>query len=358
MLSEGNLSQQQNEANSQSQATGKSSDTGFCPITSWDDLDDEHSQSLSSSVEDQEEVKCHHLFADQVCKDKGLPEGSLAMFSELEDPKLMMISLMGTLIASSEAQQQAKVHEYIGSQDYESVMKDHLQICLTAPNLTAYVSGLADQACAKHHPSIFNLPSSAFQNAELSNKIGVFIKENLTMQWSIMKQKISNSITNKANISVLARLLMGPGPEITKAHWVRFTFLHSCFINFQMVIEESKAVREAVGDEGTNDEEQLDTEHTWNMTNFWKYVDCLMQEIIKEAHNEGTPAECQRFINMFAPFSPQSCHLQLKCPNRCYHNALKSDLLQFPAEDDILAPPFEHVMIEWHKVLQGTMACA
>ncbi|KAI6145139.1 hypothetical protein BKA82DRAFT_4358034 [Pisolithus tinctorius] len=320
MLSEGNLSQQQNEANSQSQATGKSSDTGFCPITSWDDLDDEHSQSLSSSV-------------DQVCKDKGLPEGSLAMFSELEDPKFMMISLMGMLIASSEAQQQVKVHEYIGSQDYESVMKDHLQICLTAPNLTAY-------ACAKHHPSIFNLPSSAFQNAELSNKIGVFIKENLTMQWSIMKQKISNSITNKANISVLARLLMGPGPEITKAHWVRFTFLHSCFINFQMVIEESKAVREAVGDEGTNDEEQLDTEHTWNMTNFWKYVDCLMQEIIKEAHNEGTPAECQRFINM------------------CYHNALKSDLLQFPAEDDILAPPFEHVMIEWHKVLQGTMACA
>ncbi|KIN97929.1 hypothetical protein M404DRAFT_31855 [Pisolithus tinctorius Marx 270] len=241
---------------------------------SWDDLDDEHSQSLSSSV------------GNQVCKDKGLPEGSLATFSELEDPKLMMISLM------------------------------------------------------------------AFQNAELSNKISVFIKENLAMQWSIMKQKISNSITNKANISVLARLLMGPGPEITKAHW------HSCFINFQMVIEESKAVREAIGDEGTNDEEQLDTECTWNMTNFWKYVDCLMQEIIKEAHNEGTPVECQRFINTFAPFSPQSSHLQLKCPNRFYHNTLKSDLLQFPAEDDILTPPFEHVMIKWHKVLQGAMAWA
>ncbi|KAI6140280.1 hypothetical protein BKA82DRAFT_29233 [Pisolithus tinctorius] len=328
---------------------------------SWDDLDDEHSQSLSSSVgsrrphsdstEDQEEVKRHRLFADQVCKDKGLPEGSLAMFSELEDPKLMMISLMGTLIASSEAQQWAKVHEYIGSQDYESVMKDCLQICLTAPNLTAY-------ACAKHHPSIFNLPSSAFQNAELSNKISVFIKENLTTQQSIMKQKISNSITNKANISVLARSLMGPGPKITKAHWARFTFLRSCFINFQMVIEESKAVREAVGDEGTNDEEQLDTECTWNMTNFWKYVDCLMQEIIKEACNEGTPVECQKFINTFAPFSPQSSHLRLKCPNRFYHNALKLDLLQFPAEDDILTPPFERIMIEWHKVLQGTMAWA
>ncbi|KAI5987729.1 hypothetical protein F5J12DRAFT_898454 [Pisolithus orientalis] len=282
MLSEGNLSQQQNETNSQSQATGKSSDAGFCPITSWDNLDDEHSQSLSSSVgsrhpcsdsaEDQEEVKCHRLFADQVCKDKGLPEGSLAMFSELEDPKLMMISLMGTLIASSEAQQQVKVHKYIGSQDYESVMKDCLQICLTAPNLTAYVSGLADR--------VFN--------AELSNKISVFIKENLTMQQSIMKQKISNSITNKANISVLTRSLMGPGPEITKAPWARFAFLHSCFINFQMVIEESKAVREAVGDEGMNDEEQLDTECTWNMTNFWKYVNCLVQEIIKEAHNEGS----------------------------------------------------------------------
>ncbi|KAI5998993.1 hypothetical protein F5J12DRAFT_895400 [Pisolithus orientalis] len=306
---------------------------------SWDDLDDKHSQSLSSSVgsrhpcsdsaENQEEVKHHRLSADQVCKDKGLPEGSLATFSELEDPKLMMISLM----------------------DYESVMKDCLQICLTAPNLTAY-------ACAKHHPSIFNLPSSAFQNTELSNKISVFIKENLTMQQSIMKQKISNSITNKANISVLARSLMDLGPEITKVHWARFTFLCSCFINFQTVIEESKAVREAVGDEGMNDEEQLDTEHTWNMTNFWKYVDCLVQEIIKEACNEGTPAECQRFVNTFAPFSPQSCHLQLKCPNRFYHNALKLDLLQFPAEDDNLTPPFECVTIKWHKVLQGTMAWA
>ncbi|KAG2114957.1 hypothetical protein BD769DRAFT_1391340 [Suillus cothurnatus] len=183
-------------------------------------------------------------------------------------------------------------------------------------------------AYAKKHPMNFKIPDRAFEDSEMLDVVTMFIKENLTAQWGSMKQKINHSVKMKANISVLTKSLATSDHEVTMAHWARFAFLHSTFVSFQTVVEQSKATSATQDStavvenrDGDNDSpktpgldpatrenkepdevavtDTMEKTRNWLSTDYWEFVDLLLCDVGQEAHAVGKmPLEREKIVKM------------------------------------------------------------
>ncbi|KIK76285.1 hypothetical protein PAXRUDRAFT_18324 [Paxillus rubicundulus Ve08.2h10] len=66
-------------------------------------------------------------------------------------------------------------------------------------------------AYTKKNLSIFKIPTKAMKDPEMSENIDTLIKDVLTKQQVIIKQKIAHSLKKKPHISVLVKTLAPSG---------------------------------------------------------------------------------------------------------------------------------------------------
>ncbi|KIK81785.1 hypothetical protein PAXRUDRAFT_806929 [Paxillus rubicundulus Ve08.2h10] len=125
---------------------------------------------------------------------------------------------------------------------YKDILKDQLWACLLSLDLTAYVQDLAVQIFiyAKNNLQTFKILGATLEDSEMTEKITAIISQLLMSARLNMKQKTTNHIDSKSQISVLARLLApGGGYEITTTHWACIAFLCDSMMLFKSVVEES-----------------------------------------------------------------------------------------------------------------------
>ncbi|KAG2110457.1 hypothetical protein BD769DRAFT_1365107, partial [Suillus cothurnatus] len=214
------------------------------------------------------------------------------------------------------------------------------------------------QRYAKKDPATFKIPDTVFQDPEMTDQTNVQTREILTSQRGLIKVKLMTSITNKMNISVLAKSLSSSSHEITIAYWARFSFLRSTLVNFIQIVDESARIsvaqksREAsaavvdpalldVDDEELSDqgfEVANNTPHIWVMTEYWEYIDLLLADLRTES---------RKFLICRSKYRSRF-HLFFK-------NCLEADLKQYSAGCEGLKPAFEKVTVNWQRAIHNEL---
>jgi hypothetical protein len=134
-------------------------------------------------------------------------------------------------------------------------LSDKLRVCLLAPNLSAYVTGLAEKVLVRapsaHRltlmllqevmqavPALFDLPEGVWQDHSAAAYLASKTKKWLTIVRGSLKGKLINSLStsvsggarknpNSLSLNDLAKSMSGPGIEITTDHWARISWLVS-----------------------------------------------------------------------------------------------------------------------------------
>ncbi|KIJ05450.1 hypothetical protein PAXINDRAFT_141310, partial [Paxillus involutus ATCC 200175] len=289
-------------------------------------------RNRSESLEAQEAqrvLKRKKLHALKVCRDHGLEDSALDNFAEQDTPE-MLITIQATLLRRARDTQTDEASTFINSKEFKEIMKDRLRTCLLSPNLTGYLIDLPDNifAYAKKNLSMFKIPASAIEDPEMSESIDILIKDVLTKQRAMIKNKIGKSLKQKSHISVLAKSLAPSRHyEITTHHWARFSFLRVSLKTFNELVAESMVAKVAdlqknkettstshdIPGEGINSrslgdsaDDKLDDDgnhtqsanlddgsearnlngdskakkpRTWVASDFWEYVDLLLSDL-------------------------------------------------------------------------------
>ncbi|KAG1862006.1 hypothetical protein C8R48DRAFT_774083 [Suillus tomentosus] len=316
-----------------------------------------------SIVEEQRKKRLKH-HAVTVCKSLNLPDDALEDFASL-DAEEKLNEIRGVLMSLCRTTKCNAAQEFINSKDFERILKDRLRVCLLSPNLPSYVSCLAEQVIryAKKDPATFKIPDAVFQDPEMTDQTNVQTREILTSQRGLIKVKLMTSITNKTNISVLAKSLSSSGHEITVAHWARFSFLRSSLVNFIQIVDESARIsvaqksREAstaVVDPAllnVDDEELLgegfgvadNTPRIWVISEYWEYIDLLLADLRTESRKASKASPVT---------SPITSEGYLK---DFFKNCLEADLKQYAAGCEGLKPAFEKVTVNWQRAIHNEL---
>ncbi|EGO18834.1 hypothetical protein SERLADRAFT_412049 [Serpula lacrymans var. lacrymans S7.9] len=217
----------------------------------------------SDSAEDmlvRENVKRLKSLGVDLCRTHKLPPRTLDKFAELATDVKMLMDIKCHLISLKTAfctSERNKVLVHLESVDFWKLLNDRLRVRLLSPDLTAYITDLADHVfdMLEKNPSLFKL-------------------------WT--------GIQKKQNIATLAKSLVPAGlMDMTLTHWARIAFLRSALIEFRRLIalqgsEERPANENSALEYGDN---------VWKDEQFWVYVDQLLDEARKQTRNGALSTE-------------------------------------------------------------------
>ncbi|KAH0834793.1 hypothetical protein J3R83DRAFT_10394 [Lanmaoa asiatica] len=337
----------------------------------------------------QRAAKRSKRFAMSICRELHIEDDALNDFTELDTDEKLIV-LYGKLIAIERAREREDVSSFIRSKSFKDIMKHRMRSCLLSPNLTGYVSDLPEnvwvrmratrnfvltnffsiQVFMKNHMALFKIPSQALEDPELSEFVDSLMKDVLTKQRSTMKTKITTAINTKMHISHLAKSLAPPGfYELTTTQWARFAFLHASLGTFTDLVNKSmeekvallqlKKGKLAEGDSGDADADanananDVDSERSssdeqepsgaqpekekarsWNMTDYWDYVDCLLAELRSNLDSQGNLTSEQR----------------RKKYDEFFTSCLQRDLKKYPATKRSAGiPAVDHLTSDLHR---------
>ncbi|KAG1898285.1 uncharacterized protein F5891DRAFT_1190953 [Suillus fuscotomentosus] len=271
----------------------------------------------SESIVEEQRKKCLKHHAVTVCKSLNLLDDALEAFASLNAEEKLN-EIRGMLMSLCRTTKCNAAQEFIDSKDFEVT-------CL-------------------------------FVVAQLA-----ITREILTSQRGLIKVKLMTSITNKTNISVLAKSLSSSGHEITVAHWARFSFLRSLLVNFIQIVDESARISVAQKSREAStavvdpallniDDEECEgfgaadnTPRIWVISEYWEYIDLLLTDLRTESRKAAKASPVT---------SPVTSKGYLK---DFFKNCLEADLKQYSAGCEGLKPAFEKVTVNWQRAIHNEL---
>ncbi|KAF8421522.1 hypothetical protein L210DRAFT_3654452 [Boletus edulis BED1] len=263
----------------------------------------------SNSMEDverQRTLKKQRKYALDACREYQLEDDALDQFAELALPQ-MLIRVYGKLLAIERVRQKDEHSTFIHSEQFK--------VGWTFMN---------------RNLPLFKIPAPALDEPGIPDYIDSLMKDILTKQRAMIKNKIALSIKSKQHISLLAKALAQSGYyEVTGSQWARFAFLRQCLVTFNELVMESMARTVKAmgsgqsgnteggnsagnnpagdnptgdnstggrsvggGDEGGSSDEPAPRD--WVQADFWEFVDIVLCDLRAQAAEEEETLDDQK----------------------------------------------------------------
>ncbi|KAG2134888.1 uncharacterized protein EDB93DRAFT_1254391 [Suillus bovinus] len=186
-------------------------------------------------------------YAKKVAEENDVPERGLFDFIDTSGIYYMLIDLkvcMMKMDSTRKAAMLADVKELLNSKDFKSGLQNRLTACLLSPNLTAYKTDALPNISTfiKENSSIFKVPSSLFEDVELSAIFATTVSDLLSSIRGGMKSKLLSSIQKHLSIMDTSKSLAHGCIEVDAAHWNRVAFLRCCLHVFMIGISDHKTL--------------------------------------------------------------------------------------------------------------------
>ncbi|KAL4080886.1 hypothetical protein J3A83DRAFT_4184831 [Scleroderma citrinum] len=177
------------------------------PITCEEDGEQQVSLELSS-----DEVNHLKTKAVEIAAELEVPEDKLITFAKLGNIGLMLLHIYVSILQwdkTSTEEAFNKMKSELESKDFEVMLKKRLTSCLLLPNIMAYVVDTHENILAlmQEHMEVFKVSSIYFEDLELNTLLGKLVAKVLANCHSQIKTQLTRSLAEHLSIVELVQQL-------------------------------------------------------------------------------------------------------------------------------------------------------